>query len=113
MDQALTTVSAAPDQAASDATEQTSPAGRARATLPRLSAPRLPVVGVVALGPFGLSAFPLLRVAEPPCPLLYRELEPEANAGTAGRIQGSGPPFACRLTGAPCRSPPIRRWTRA
>jgi hypothetical protein len=82
MDQALTTVSAAPDQAASDATEQPSPAGRVRLTLGSLGTPRLPVLGATALGLSGPSAFPLLRGAEPHYPLLYRELEPEGSAGS-------------------------------
>jgi hypothetical protein len=65
MDQPLTTIAAAADQAAGNATDQTSPFRRASATLRSLGAARLPVLAATALGLFGSFAFPLLRVAEP------------------------------------------------
>jgi hypothetical protein len=46
MDQPLTTLSAAADQAASNATYRTAPFGRARATLPSRGAARLPVLAI-------------------------------------------------------------------
>jgi hypothetical protein len=66
MEQSLTTVSAAADQAASTETDQTSPLGRASAALRGLGAGRLLVLGATALGLLSLFVFLLLRVAEPP-----------------------------------------------
>jgi hypothetical protein len=51
MNQPLTTPSAAADQAASNATDRTSPFGRARGTLRSLGAARLLVLAATALGP--------------------------------------------------------------
>ena len=97
MDQPLTTVSAATDQAASNATDQTSPFGRASATLRRPGAARLLVLGASALGLFVLFGFPLLRLAEPHLTLLYGELEPEDSAAIVGRLEALGVSF--RLQG--------------
>jgi flagellar M-ring protein FliF len=97
MDQPLTTVSAVTDQAASNATDQTSPFGRAGATLRGLGAARLLVPGATTLGLLGLFAFLLLRVAEPHFTLLYGELEPEDSAAIVGRLEVLGVNF--RLQG--------------
>jgi len=97
MDQPLTTVSAATNQAASNATHQTSPFGRASATLRSLGAARLLGRGASALGLFGLFALLLLRVTEPHLTLLYRELEPEDSAAIVGRLEALGVTF--RLQG--------------
>jgi flagellar M-ring protein FliF len=97
MDQPLTTLSAAADQAASNATDQTSPFGRASATLRSLGAARLLVLGATALGMLGLFAFLLLRLAEPHSTLLYGELELEDSAAIVGRLEALGVTF--RLQG--------------
>jgi hypothetical protein len=49
MDQPLTTLSAAADQAVSNATDQTSPFGRTRANLRSLGVPRLLMLAATAL----------------------------------------------------------------
>jgi flagellar M-ring protein FliF len=97
MDQPLTTISAATDQAASHATDRTSPFGRASASLRSLGAARLLVLGTTALGMLGLFAFLLLRVAEPHFTLLYGELELEDSAAIVGRLEALGVTF--RLQG--------------
>jgi flagellar biosynthesis/type III secretory pathway M-ring protein FliF/YscJ len=94
MDQPLTRVSAAADQAAS--TDQTSPFGRATTTLRSLGPARLLALGATALGLLGLFAFLLLRVAEPHYTLLYGELE-LAEAVRSGRLDALGVAF--RLQG--------------
>jgi flagellar M-ring protein FliF len=97
MDQPLTTLPAAADRAASNATDQTSPFGRATAILRSLGAARLLVLGATALGMLGLFAFLLLRVAEPHYTLLYGELELEDSAAIVGRLEALGVAF--RLQG--------------
>ena len=97
MDQPLTTVSPAADQAAGNATDQTSPFGRATATLRSFGAARLLVLGVTAVSLFGLFAFLLLRVAEPHFTLLYGELQLEDSAAMVGRLEALGVTF--RLQG--------------
>ena len=97
MDQPLTTVSPATDQAAGNATDQTSPFGRATATLRSFGAARLLVVGATAVGLFGVFAFLLLRVAEPHFTLLFGELQLEDSAAIVGRLEALGVTF--RLQG--------------
>jgi flagellar M-ring protein FliF len=97
MDQPLTRISAATDQAASDATDQTSPFGRASAMVRSLGAARLLVLGATALGLFGLFAFLVLRVAEPRYTLLYGELELADSAAIVDRLEALGVGF--RLQG--------------
>jgi flagellar M-ring protein FliF len=97
MDQPLTTIPAAADQAASNATHQASPFGRAGATLRSFGAARLLVLGATALGMLGLFALLLLRVAEPNFTLLYGELELEDSAAIVGRLEALGVTF--RLQG--------------
>jgi flagellar M-ring protein FliF len=92
MDQPLIT-SATADQVASNATDQTSPAGGARAALRSPGAARLSVLGATALGLFGLCAVLLLRVAEPHFTLLYGELELEDSAAIVGRLEALGVAF--------------------
>ena len=109
MDQPLTRASAAADQAASNASDRTSPFGQATATLRSLGAARLLVLGATALGLLALFAFLLLRVAEPQYTLLYGELELDDSAAIVGRLEALGVAFRCRVTGAPYWFPRIRR----
>lgn len=97
MEQSLTTVSAATEQAASPETDQTSPLGRASTALRGLGAARLMVLGATALGLLGLFVFLLLRVAEPRYTLLYGDLEQEDSAAIVGRLEALGVSF--RLQG--------------
>jgi flagellar biosynthesis/type III secretory pathway M-ring protein FliF/YscJ len=99
MDQPLTTVSAATDHAASHATDEASPLGRARATLRSYGAARLLVLGATGLGMLALFAFLLLQVSEPHFTLLYGQLELEDSSAIVGRLEALGVSFALQGEG--------------
>jgi hypothetical protein len=86
MDQPLTTLSAAADQAASNATYRTAPFGRARATLPSRGAARLPVLAAAALGPGRVHAQINVEI-DRPSDLTEDTFKPENRAVTACRDQ--------------------------
>jgi hypothetical protein len=73
MDQPLTTISAPADRAVSNATDQTEPFGRARASMRSLGLVRLLVLAASALGPGRLHAQITVEI-DPPSDLTEEPL---------------------------------------
>jgi flagellar M-ring protein FliF len=90
MEQPLTTVSVASNQAASTETDQTVPIGRTGAPRRGLGFGRLIMPGATVLGLLGLFVLLLFRVPEPQYTSLRRDLKLEDSAAVVGWLAARG-----------------------